>query len=141
MLGNILGSIASSVLSGGNGNQSTALQLIQALLQSQGGVEGIIAKLQQGGLDDLLKTWISADEENAPVSGEQIANVFGQENLQAAAQEAGVEEKDASDLLAEFLPKIVDTLTPDGQLPDLQNLNTNDLLAQAAKGVLGKLFS
>ena len=140
MLGNILGSIASSVLSGGNGNQSTALQLIQALLQSQGGVEGVIAKLQQGGLDDLLKTWISADEENAPVSGEQIANVFGQENLQAAAQEAGVEEKDASDLLAEFLPKIVDTLTPDGQLPDLQNLNTNDLLAQAAKGVLGKLF-
>ncbi|VEI47080.1 Uncharacterized protein conserved in bacteria [Actinobacillus equuli] len=93
MLGNILGSIASSVLSGGNGNQSTALQLIQALLQSQGGVEGVIAKLQQGGLDDLLKTWISADEENAPVSGEQIANVFGQENLQAAAQEAGVEEK------------------------------------------------
>ncbi|AFU19488.1 YidB family protein [Actinobacillus suis] len=141
MLGNILGSIASSVLSGGNGNQSTALQLIQALLQSQGGVEGIIAKLQQGGLDDLLKTWISADEENAPVSGEQIANVFGQENLQAAAQEVGVEEKDAGDLLAEFLPKIVDTLTPDGQLPDLQNLNTNDLLAQAAKGVLGKLFS
>ncbi|ABN73194.1 MULTISPECIES: YidB family protein [Actinobacillus] len=141
MLGNILGSIASSVLSGGNGNQSTALQLIQALLQSQGGVEGVIAKLQQGGLDDLLKTWISADEENAPVSGEQIANVFGQENLQAAAQEAGVEEKDAGDLLAEFLPKIVDTLTPDGQLPDLQNLNTNDLLAQAAKGVLGKLFS
>ncbi|EFX91052.1 Uncharacterized protein conserved in bacteria [Actinobacillus ureae] len=141
MLGNILGSIASSVLSDGNGNQSTALQLIQALLQSQGGVEGIIAKLQQGGLDDLLKTWISADEENAPVSGEQIANVFGQENLQAAAQEAGVEEKDAGDLLAEFLPKIVDTLTPDGQLPDLQNLNTNDLLAQAAKGVLGKLFS
>ncbi|WGE45783.1 YidB family protein [Actinobacillus equuli] len=141
MLGNILGSIASSVLSSGNGNQSTALQLIQALLQSQGGVEGVIAKLQQGGLDDLLKTWISADEENAPVSGEQIANVFGQENLQAAAQEAGVEEKDAGDLLAEFLPKIVDTLTPDGQLPDLQNLNTNDLLAQAAKGVLGKLFS
>lgn len=141
MLGNILGSIASSVLSGGNGNQSTALQLIQALLQSQGGVEGVIAKLQQGGLDDLLKTWISADEENAPVSGEQIANVFGQENLQAAAQEAGVEEKDAGDLLAEFLPKIVDTLTPNGQLPDLQNLNTNDLLAQAAKGVLGKLFS
>lgn len=141
MLGNILGSIASSVLGGGNSNQSTALQLIQTLMQSQGGIEGVIAKLQDGGLGDLLKTWISADEENAPVSGEQIANVFGQENLQAAAQEAGVEEKDVGDLLAEFLPKIVDTLTPNGQLPDLQNLNTNDLLAQAAKGVLGKLFS
>lgn len=38
MLGNILGSLASSVLSGNN--QSTATQLIQNLLASQGGIEG-----------------------------------------------------------------------------------------------------
>lgn len=141
MLGSILGSVASSVLGGGNSNQSTAMQLIQALLQSQGGIEGLIAKFQNGGLDDILKSWISADEENAPVSSTQITEVLGQENLQSAAQEVGVDEKDASDILAEFLPKIVDTLTPNGQLPDLQNLNTNDIIAQVAKGMLGKLFS
>ncbi|SQE32296.1 Uncharacterized protein conserved in bacteria [Mannheimia haemolytica] len=59
MLGNILGSLASSVLSGNN--QSTATQLIQNLLASQGGIEGLIAKFQQGGLDDVLRTWISSD--------------------------------------------------------------------------------
>ena len=87
MLGNILGSLASSVL-GGN-NQSTAIQLIQNLLQSQGGVEGLIAKFQEGGLDDLLRTWVSSDEDNAPVSSEQISNVFGQENIQNAAKNSG----------------------------------------------------
>ena len=65
---------------------------------------------------------------------------MGEDNLRSAAETAGVDEKDAGDILAEYLPKLVDMLTPDGQLPDLKNLNTNDLLAQAAKGVLGKLF-
>ncbi|GAB1672791.1 YidB family protein [Mannheimia haemolytica] len=138
MLGNILGPLASSVLSGNN--QSTATQLIQNLLASQGGIEGLIAKFQQGGLDDVLRTWISSDEDNAPVSGEQISNVFGQENIQNVAQEAGVDAADASDLLAQFLPKIVDTLTPNGNVEDLKNFDANDLLAQAAKGILGNLF-
>lgn len=138
MLGNILGSLASSVL--GSNNQSTATQLIQNLLASQGGIEGLIAKFQQGGLDDLLRTWISTDQDNAPVSGEQISNVLGQDNIQSVAQEAGVDANDASNLLAQLLPQIVDTLTPNGQVEDLKNFNANDLLGQAAKSVLGNLF-
>lgn len=141
MLGNILGSIASSVLSGNNSNQSIAMQLIQSLLQSEGGIEGLIQRFNQSGLDDLLKSWISPNEENAPISNQQIVEVVGEDNLRSAAETAGVDEKDAGDILAEYLPKLVDMLTPDGQLPDLKNLNTDDLLAQAAKGVLGKLFS
>lgn len=138
MLGNILGSLASSVL--GSSNQSTATQLIQNLIASQGGIEGLIAKFQEGGLDDVLRTWISRDEDNAPVSSDQISNVFGQENIQSVAQDAGLEANDASDLLAQLLPKIVDTLTPNGKVEGLQNLDANDLLAQAAKGILGNLF-
>lgn len=141
MLGNILGSIASSVLSGNNSNQSIAMQLIQSLLQSEGGIEGLIQRFNQSGLDDLLKSWISPNEENALISNQQIVEVVGEDNLRSAAETAGVDEKDAGDILAEYLPKLVDMLTPDGQLPDLKNLNTDDLLAQAAKGVLGKLFS
>lgn len=140
MLGNILGSLASSVLNNSNSSQSTAMQLIQALIQSQGGVEGLIKKFQQSNLDDILKSWISPDEPNQPISGTQITEVVGQQNMQAAAEKAGVDEADASNILAEYLPKVVDMLTPDGKLPDLNNLNVNDLMAQAAKGMLGKLF-
>lgn len=140
MLGNILGSLASSVLNNSNSSQSTAMQLIQALIQSQGGVEGLIAKFQQSNLGDILKSWISTDEPNQPISGAQITEVVGQQNMQQAAEKAGVDETDASNILAEYLPKVVDMLTPDGKLPDLNNLNVNDLMAQAAKGMLGKLF-
>ncbi|RDF05363.1 YidB family protein [Haemophilus parahaemolyticus] len=141
MLGNILGSVASSILNNGNNNQSVAIQLIQVLLQSQGGIEGIIKRFQESGLEGILKSWISTDENNQPISANQVVEVIGQENMSQAAEKVGVSELDASNLLAEYLPKMVDMLTPNGQLPDLNNLNVNDLMAQAAKGMLGKLFS
>ena len=141
MLGNILGSVASSILNNSGNGQSTAMQLIQALLQSQGGIEGIIKRFQESGLEGILKSWISTDEENQPISANQVVEVVGQENMSQAAEKVGVSELDASNLLAEYLPKMVDMLTPNGQLPDLNNLNVNDLMAQAANGRLGKLFS
>ena len=141
MLGNILGSVASSILNNSGNGQSTAMQLIQALLQSQGGIEGIIKRFKESGLEGILKSWISTDEENQPISANQVVEVVGQENMSQAAEKVGVSELDASNLLAEYLPKMVDMLTPNGQLPDLNNLNVNDLMAQAAKGMLGKLFS
>lgn len=141
MLSNILGSVASSILNNGNNNQSVAIQLIQVLLQSQGGIEGIIKRFQESGLEEILKSWISTDEKNQPISANQVVEVVGQENMSQAAEKVGVSELDASNLLAEYLPKMVDMLTPNGQLPDLNNLNVNDLMAQAAKGMLGKLFS
>ena len=141
MLSNILGSVASSILNNGNNNQSVAIQLIQVLLQSQGGIEGIIKRFQESGLEGILKSWISTDEKNQPISANQVVEVIGQEKMSQAAQKVGVSELDASNVLAEYLPKMVDMLTPNGQLPDLNNLNVNDLIAQAAKGMLGKLFS
>lgn len=141
MLSNIFGSVASSILNNSNNNQSVAIQLIQVLLQSQGGIEGIIKRFQESGLEGILKSWISTNEKNQPISANQIVKVVGQENMSQAAEKVGVSELDASNLLAEYLPKMVDMLTPNGQLPDLNNLNVNDLMAQAAKGMLGKLFS
>ncbi|MGX2955523.1 YidB family protein [Ursidibacter arcticus] len=138
MLGNILGSVASSVLGGGEG-QTKALQLIQALLQSQGGIQGLIEKFQQGGLEQLVKSWISTGE-NQPISVSQILDVFGQNNINSAAEEVGVAQQEAPNLLSEYLPKIVDSLSPNGEL-DLKNLDTSALLQKGAKAVLGKLFS
>ncbi|MDO4697458.1 MAG: YidB family protein [Pasteurellaceae bacterium] len=133
MLGNILSSVASSVLGGGEG-QTKAIQLIQSLLQSQGGIQGIMEKFQQGGLEQLVKSWIGTGE-NLPISVEQILNIFGKKEIDSAADEVGVSQQDAPNLLSEYLPKIVDQLSPNGQL-DLNNLD----LSALAKMALGNLF-
>ncbi|TNH06399.1 YidB family protein [Testudinibacter sp. TR-2022] len=137
MLDKILGSVVSSVLGGEAGKQGQAMAVINALLSSQGGIQGILAKFQQGGLDDLLQSWLGTGE-NKSISPTQVEDVFGKQELQQAAQQAGIQdETQASDLLSQFLPQIVDKLSPNGAI---DNNLSGDLLSKGIQSVLGNLF-
>jgi uncharacterized protein YidB (DUF937 family) len=50
--------------------------------------------------------------ENQPISGNQIQNALGSDQVNALAAKMGVDPAQASHFLAEYLPKIVDKLTP-----------------------------
>ena len=54
--------------------------------------------------------------ENQPVSNDQIQNVLGSEQVNAIATRMGVDPAIVSTFLAEYLPKIVDKLTPEGKI-------------------------
>jgi uncharacterized protein YidB (DUF937 family) len=54
--------------------------------------------------------------ENQPVSSNQIQNAIGSEQVNAIATRMGVDPAVASTFLAEYLPKIVDKLTPAGKV-------------------------
>ena len=54
--------------------------------------------------------------ENHPVSNDQIQNVLGSEQVNAIATRMGVDPAIVSTFLAEYLPKIVDKLTPAGKI-------------------------
>jgi len=54
--------------------------------------------------------------ENQPVSSNQIQNVVGSEQVNAIATRMGVDPAMVSTFLAEYLPKIVDKLTPAGKI-------------------------
>lgn len=137
MLDKILGSVVSSVLGGEAGKQGQAMAIINALLSSQGGIQGILAKFQQGGLDDLLQSWLGTGE-NKSISPTQVEDVFGKQELQQAAQQAGVQdEAQASDLLSQFLPQIVDKLSPNGALD--KNAD-GDLLSKGIQSVLNNFL-
>jgi len=55
-------------------------------------------------------------DENQPVSNDQIQNALGSEQVNAMAAKMGVDPAVASTFLAEYLPKIVDKLTPAGKV-------------------------
>jgi uncharacterized protein YidB (DUF937 family) len=96
-----------------------------------GGLDGILSKLQASGLDDQVKSWIGQGP-NKPVSGRQVKQALGDEQVKQVANEAGVSEDVPADGLAEMLPDLVNELMPDGKLPDLGNLD------DVFKGRLGK---
>ena len=133
MLDKILGSVVSGVLGGEAGKQGQVMAMINALLSSQGGIQGLLAKFQQSGLDDILQSWLGTGE-NKSISPTQVEDVFGKQELQQAAQQAGVkDEAEASDLLSQFLPQIVDNLSPNGAVDQSA---VNDLLSKGVQSVL-----
>jgi len=54
--------------------------------------------------------------ENQAISSSQIQNVIGSDQVKALAAKMGVDPAQASNFLAEYLPKSVDKLTPEGKL-------------------------
>lgn len=81
-----------------------------------GGIQGLVAKFQAGGLGDTIQSWI-AKGENLPISADQLRAVLGNEQLTALASKFGIDPQQAADKLAALLPVAVDKATPDGQLP------------------------
>jgi uncharacterized protein YidB (DUF937 family) len=54
--------------------------------------------------------------ENRPISGDQIQKTLGSDQISALAARIGVDPALASSFLAEYLPKIIDKLTPAGKV-------------------------
>jgi uncharacterized protein YidB (DUF937 family) len=54
--------------------------------------------------------------ENQPISGDQIQKALGSDQVKSLAARIGVDPALASSFLAEYLPKIIDKLTPTGKV-------------------------
>ena len=74
-----------------------------------GGLAGLVAKLQQGGIGDIVNSWVSTGQ-NLPVSGEQLQSALGGDMLGQIAAQLGVSPQQASGGLADLLPQGGDML-------------------------------
>jgi uncharacterized protein YidB (DUF937 family) len=117
---------------GGNSLLETVMQLVNN--PQTGGVAGLVQSFQKGGLAEIANSWVSTGQ-NLPVSSEQIQNVLGSEQVSQIASKLGISTDQASGQIAEFLPQIVDRLTPNGTVPE-----GGDLLSQGLELLKGKLF-
>lgn len=108
--------------------------ILSALNGQQGGLSGLVQAFEGGGLGDVVKSWISTGQ-NLPVSAEQIQSVLGSDQVRQFASSMGIDPEQASSQLAQYLPQVVDQLSPNGSLPE-----GNDLMAQGMDMLKGKLF-
>lgn len=94
-----------------------------------GGLGGLLQQLQAGGLGEQAQSWVSTGA-NLPVSGDQLGAALGGDVLERLAGQAGVSQGEASAQLSQWLPQVIDRLTPDGQLPEGGNIDLGGLLGQ-----------
>ena len=86
-----------------------------------GGLGGLIGAFQKKGLGDMISGWISTGP-NPPVSAAQLTDVLGADTIGQFAAKAGVPATEAGSLLAGLLPSVIDSLTPDGKVPETNSL-------------------
>src|ERR1700739_2890889 len=83
---------------------------------SQGGVNAIVAKLQQAGFSDQVKSWIG-NGQNLPITAEQLQQVLGNDTVKQLAARFNIPIDQLAQVLAQQLPKAVDNASPNGSLP------------------------
>jgi uncharacterized protein YidB (DUF937 family) len=105
------------------GQHATALTAIMSYINSPqvGGIAGLQSMFQQGGLGNIVSSWIGSGQ-NLPVSASQLQNVLHGGALQQAAQQAGMDPSQLTGMMSSLLPHLVDKLSPNGQVPDASAL-------------------
>lgn len=95
--------------------ESPLIGILSNLLSQSGGLQGLASQFSQKGHGDIFSSWVGTGE-NRSITGNQIQSVIGSEQVQALARKLGIDPAQVSHFLAEFLPKLVDGLTPNGNL-------------------------
>ncbi|MFC3995245.1 YidB family protein [Nocardiopsis sediminis] len=129
-LGRLLGELldaGDSVEGDGGDEGGPSGDVLGDLLREPGGIgiaigteliEDLIQQLRLGGLGEQARSWVSADA-NEAVSGEEIAQALAPEELDEAAERAGMSAAEAAERLARILPQAIDGFTPEGDLPEI----------------------
>lgn len=109
-------SLAGAVLSKVGGEQGKMAQIAMDLFNQNGGLPGILEKFNQNGLAAQAASWVSTDA-NLPISADQILSVLGNSKVTEIAAKFGISPELVANNIAEYLPKMVDKMTPDGVVP------------------------
>ena len=113
LLDSILG--AASGEGGAPGQANPLMGIVGGLLAQSGGLQGLASKFAQSGQGNAFQSWVGMGE-NEAISSNQIQNALGSEQVKALAAKMGIDPAQASSFLAEYMPKIVDKLTPAGKI-------------------------
>lgn len=75
----------------------------------------VVRQFEEKGLRDEVDSWVRTGP-NKPVDRRQIEDVFGQRELEEIARQRNIEREKLAEVLSRYIPKIIDELTPSGQL-------------------------
>jgi uncharacterized protein YidB (DUF937 family) len=121
LLDDVMSMAAGSLSSGGvpPAQHATGLAAILEYVNSPqvGGVAGLQKMFQQGGLGNVISSWIG-NGQNQPISADQLQNVLHSGAFQQVAQKAGIDPTQLTGMMASVLPHLVDKLTPNGEVPN-----------------------
>jgi uncharacterized protein YidB (DUF937 family) len=86
-----------------------------------GGLGDLLNQLQHSGHGDTANTWVGKGENKAIAPGD-LANALGADQIESLSAQSGLSRDELLSGLSQYLPQVVDHLTPDGRLPSEQEI-------------------
>jgi uncharacterized protein YidB (DUF937 family) len=87
--------------------------VVNGLIEKHGGVQGIVAQLEQQGLGSTVRSWVGTGA-NQPITPDQIHQAFGSDAVKQIAARLNMTPEDLAAKLSQVLPQAIDKLTPGG---------------------------
>jgi uncharacterized protein YidB (DUF937 family) len=111
---NLSGSLKGIV---GQVTAAAAPALINAALAKTkyGNLQGLVAQLQQAGMNDQVNSWLG-NGTNMQITPDQIRAALGNDQVKQLAAHFGIPVDAALTFLAEHIPTAVDQASPNGKL-------------------------
>lgn len=75
----------------------------------------VVRQFEEKGMRDQVDSWVRTGP-NKPIDRRQVEDAFGERELEGLARSKGIDRNELAEVLAKYIPKIIDELTPSGQL-------------------------
>jgi len=108
-------SLAGSMLGKLGGEKGAIAQVAVDLFNQNGGLPGVVEKFKAAGFADEVASWVGKGA-NQQISAAQITQVLGSATISTAAAKLGLNADEISSKIAEYLPQVIDRMTPDGEV-------------------------
>src|SRR3954464_3959445 len=110
-LGNILAGGLGGLLGGGAAGSVLS-----------GGLGDLLKQFQQNGQGDAANSWVS-NGPNKQIAPGDLANALGADQIDQLSSQSGMSRDELLKGLSQYLPDVVNHLTPDGRLPNEKELS------------------
>lgn len=87
-----------------------------------GGLGDLLNQLQQKGHGDTANSWVS-NGPNKQIAPGDLANALGADQIDSLSAQSGLSRDELLKGLSQYLPDVVNHLTPDGRLPSENELS------------------
>jgi uncharacterized protein YidB (DUF937 family) len=81
-----------------------------------GGLNDLLKQLQDSGHGEVAKSWVGSGQ-NHPISPKDLGSALGADQISSLTSEFGLSRDELLEGLSQYLPQVVDHLTPGGQVP------------------------
>jgi uncharacterized protein YidB (DUF937 family) len=116
-----LGGILGGLMGGGGGDTRTMPNQDQAHAAMSGGLGELLQRFQQNGYGDIVNSWIGTGQ-NRPIAPDQLQQALSPETVDELSQQTGVPRHEVLSELSQALPTMVDRFTPQGRIPDEEEM-------------------